>query len=71
MVALALFSCVFYSSVILNGTETTFSGYTKRISFYSSVILNGTETTNKSIADVKVFYSSVILNGTETYLTAT
>ena len=35
----------FYSSVILNGTETSPSFRLARWEFYSSVILNGTETT--------------------------
>ena len=35
---------MFYSSVILNGTETTAAPRTARAAFYSSVILNGTET---------------------------
>ena len=35
---------VFYSSVILNGTETVSGCYDMLHRFYSSVILNGTET---------------------------
>ena len=34
----------FYSSVILNGTETYWSDEMLESAFYSSVILNGTET---------------------------
>ena len=34
----------FYSSVILNGTETRQYTYRHALQFYSSVILNGTET---------------------------
>ena len=34
----------FYSSVILNGTETSDASGVGSIMFYSSVILNGTET---------------------------
>ena len=34
----------FYSSVILNGTETIEKPVQIEIKFYSSVILNGTET---------------------------
>ena len=34
----------FYSSVILNGTETVAAESINAASFYSSVILNGTET---------------------------
>ena len=34
----------FYSSVILNGTETYFAPLIGLLGFYSSVILNGTET---------------------------
>ena len=34
----------FYSSVILNGTETAWNGIVNTWKFYSSVILNGTET---------------------------
>ena len=37
----------FYSSVILNGTETRFNDEQYRCGFYSSVILNGTETLSK------------------------
>ena len=37
-------SGLFYSSVILNGTETGLMLAAKLIKFYSSVILNGTET---------------------------
>ena len=36
---------MFYSSVILNGTETPFPVGLGTAPFYSSVILNGTETT--------------------------
>gem|GEM_PF-4537461 len=58
----------FYSSVILNGTETRFGTGDASGGFYSSVILNGTETL-ETLLDVKMqFYSSVILNGTETQL---
>ena len=35
---------MFYSSVILNGTETIFHEGSMLQEFYSSVILNGTET---------------------------
>ena len=56
----------FYSSVILNGTETLLAGIDLFFAFYSSVILNGTETTDKHVIGEVEFYSSVILNGTET-----
>ena len=36
--------CLFYSSVILNGTETSNFAGVAILLFYSSVILNGTET---------------------------
>ena len=35
---------MFYSSVILNGTETAVQAFLQLFLFYSSVILNGTET---------------------------
>ena len=57
---------MFYSSVILNGTETHHNFYTFSILFYSSVILNGTETRLFVRKRFIRFYSSVILNGTET-----
>ena len=38
----------FYSSVILNGTETRFLNMGNFQPFYSSVILNGTETYHHS-----------------------
>ena len=56
----------FYSSVILNGTETHYVIGSGQAKFYSSVILNGTETLNLMSSTVRLFYSSVILNGTET-----
>ena len=56
----------FYSSVILNGTETKFIGVDPSDAFYSSVILNGTETVTEYTWSNCLFYSSVILNGTET-----
>ena len=56
----------FYSSVILNGTETPTHRCAAVGSFYSSVILNGTETRDSSQFVAPPFYSSVILNGTET-----
>ena len=56
----------FYSSVILNGTETSDFLFEGLLMFYSSVILNGTETIRQSLARQSLFYSSVILNGTET-----
>ena len=56
----------FYSSVILNGTETVPTQCIEVTGFYSSVILNGTETAVFASEPVYQFYSSVILNGTET-----
>ena len=56
----------FYSSVILNGTETKAVTSKLLLRFYSSVILNGTETVDAEYCVVDAFYSSVILNGTET-----
>ena len=56
----------FYSSVILNGTETLLATIRKTRQFYSSVILNGTETRIVPAITIIKFYSSVILNGTET-----
>ena len=56
----------FYSSVILNGTETGLAKFSSVKSFYSSVILNGTETSAGLSCRSSAFYSSVILNGTET-----
>ena len=56
----------FYSSVILNGTETKVVVIRATSSFYSSVILNGTETQLPVSSRATGFYSSVILNGTET-----
>ena len=58
---------LFYSSVIVNGTETMRRRVNVGVSFYSSVILNGTETNQDMVAKVTEFYSSVILNGTETF----
>ena len=40
----SMLSVLFYSSVILNGTETRKIQTTIKSLFYSSVILNGTET---------------------------
>ena len=40
------FNSMFYSSVILNGTETSQAWGGATTEFYSSVILNGTETSN-------------------------
>ena len=57
----------FYSSVILNGTETFGFCRNHDTKFYSSVILNGTETLFFQASAGVAFYSSVILNGTETY----
>ena len=57
---------LFYSSVILNGTETGHFGVGVLDTFYSSVILNGTETPRSALRHINAFYSSVILNGTET-----
>ena len=57
---------MFYSSVILNGTETRFNDARIYDAFYSSVILNGTETYITKDMPKFGFYSSVILNGTET-----
>ena len=56
----------FYSSVILNGTETIETNEQYVAAFYSSVILNGTETKARDSMSSLGFYSSVILNGTET-----
>ena len=56
----------FYSSVILNGTETVNLLRSTWVPFYSSVILNGTETRTFRHRNACTFYSSVILNGTET-----
>ena len=39
----------FYSSVILNSTETSDNAFKQIILFYSSVILNSTETTDTSL----------------------
>ena len=58
----------FYSSVILNGTETARRHTAPAWLFYSSVILNGTETSVGWQSHLIQFYSSVILNGTETLL---
>ena len=55
---------MFYSSVILNSTETGCLSMQTRIKFYSSVILNSTETSNDWIQVQGGFYSSVILNST-------
>ena len=60
-------SVQFYSSVILNGTETMRPPYCRLATFYSSVILNGTETRINRSLNFGQFYSSVILNGTETF----
>ena len=57
---------LFYSSVILNSTETVASSTSSPQSFYSSVILNSTETLHERANRAGVFYSSVILNSTET-----
>ena len=51
----------FYSSVILNSTETTFLKYHVLVEFYSSVILNSTETEKPEVSAKELFYSSVIL----------
>ena len=61
----------FYSSVILNGTETVNLKQTGSKGFYSSVILNGTETCRLADNILGLFYSSVILNGTETIMCET
>ena len=52
---------LFYSSVILNSTET--KNLSKKMSemFYSSVILNSTETIISATPSFYLFYSSVIL----------
>ena len=57
---------LFYSSVILKGTETTTFICRLNILFYSSVILKGTETGGHKMLSEILFYSSVILKGTET-----
>ena len=57
---------MFYSSVILKGTETVVEDITAEDLFYSSVILKGTETENYMEYRNLPFYSSVILKGTET-----
>ena len=57
---------MFYSSVILKGTETIKMISRIRSMFYSSVILKGTETKTNGRRTVSAFYSSVILKGTET-----
>ena len=59
---------VFYSSVILNSTETKRLPKIWRGMFYSSVILNSTETTSHRERLDRMFYSSVILNSTETQI---
>ena len=56
----------FYSSVILNSTETHINNVQRIVEFYSSVILNSTETAALMVQPVLWFYSSVILNSTET-----
>ena len=58
---------LFYSSVILNSTETTYRREHVGTTFYSSVILNSTETELPFRILPVAFYSSVILNSTETY----
>ena len=52
----------FYSSVILNGTETSIFKTRDARGFYSSVILNGTETQYRSVIARWQFYSSVSYN---------
>ena len=56
----------FYSSVILNSTETKEPEDNAGGGFYSSVILNSTETARPANTEATPFYSSVILNSTET-----
>ena len=51
----------FYSSVILNSTETQIAKEYVDEMFYSSVILNSTETSISMFVWFIVFYSSVIL----------
>ena len=62
---------MFYSSVILNSTETPTDRVRWRTMFYSSVILNSTETIDPYNLFKDLFYSSVILNSTETKLRRT
>ena len=64
--ALSVACYVFYSSVILNSTETAVVALFKYLVFYSSVILNSTETKHEQVRAKAWFYSSVILNSTET-----
>ena len=52
---------MFYSSVILNGTETQELDIDIETLFYSSVILNGTKTTSIRPFCRFQFYSSVII----------
>ena len=52
---------MFYSSVILNSTETMSVVSIVENLFYSSVILNSTETPVVTLNAIFVFYSSVIL----------
>ena len=52
---------MFYSSVILNGTETDRLHLRSKNPFYSSVILNGTETSLRANPHLVPFYSSVII----------
>ena len=54
-------ACVFYSSVILNSTETMVCAISAARLFYSSVILNSTETVSIDDNFYNKFYSSVIL----------
>ena len=51
----------FYSSVILNGTETWKHEHFVENQFYSSVILNGTETQTSHCKRKPRFYSSAII----------
>lgn len=51
----------FYSSVILNSTETTDISERLTELFYSSVIFNSTETEKPEVSAKELFYSSVIL----------
>ena len=52
---------MFYSSVILNSTETFSEQALGAAGFYSSVILNSTETEKPEVSAKELFYSSVIL----------
>ena len=55
------YAIAFYSSVILNSTETRQHTSREPRTFYSSVILNSTETKLFQAMPELMFYSSVIL----------